>query len=98
MSAKPQTVFEYNQQLESLRTPFPGSEKIYVTTDQVRVPMRAIHVDDNHQHLWVYDTSGVYTDPEVAIDITQGLPAIRQPWITARDDTEGYAGTVQPSN
>jgi len=97
MSAKPQTVFEYNQQLESLRTPFPGSEKIYVTANQVRVPMRAIHVDDNRQHLWVYDTSGVYTDPEVAIDITQGLPPIRQPWITARDDSECYAGTVQPS-
>ncbi|MGD4317885.1 phosphomethylpyrimidine synthase ThiC, partial [Xanthomonas citri pv. citri] len=40
---------------------------------------------------YVYDTSGVYTDPNVEIDLTKGLPKLRQPWIEARGDTEQLA-------
>jgi phosphomethylpyrimidine synthase len=36
----------------------------------------------------VYDTSGVYTDPNVKIDLNQGLPNVRESWIEERDDTE----------
>ena len=36
----------------------------------------------------MYDTSGVYTDPNVEIDLTKGLPKLRQAWIEARGDTE----------
>jgi len=36
----------------------------------------------------VYDTSGPYTDPDVAIDVRQGLPPIRKAWIEERCDTE----------
>ena len=36
----------------------------------------------------VYDTSGVYTDPDVQIDLNQGLPSVRQTWIEERDDTD----------
>ena len=32
----------------------------------------------------VYDTSGPYTDPEVAIDLEAGLPELRRPWIFER--------------
>ena len=40
---------------------------------------------------YVYDTSGVYTDPNVKIDLTKGLPKLRQAWIEARGDTEQLA-------
>ncbi|HCC66579.1 MAG TPA: phosphomethylpyrimidine synthase ThiC, partial [Moraxella sp.] len=40
---------------------------------------------------YVYDTSGVYTDPNVEIDLTKGLPKLRQAWIEARGDTEQLA-------
>jgi phosphomethylpyrimidine synthase len=36
----------------------------------------------------VYDTSGPYTDPNVEIDVRQGLPKLREKWIDARNDTE----------
>ena len=77
---------------------FPNSQKNYVVGSQVniRVPMRAIHLADTPEHLGggknepvlVYDTSGAYTDPEVSIDLQQGLPALRAAWIDARGDTE----------
>ncbi len=40
----------------------------------------------------VYDTSGPYTDPEVKIDVRQGLPPLRQKWIIERGDVEYYEG------
>lgn len=36
----------------------------------------------------VYDTSGPYGDPDVAINVQQGLAKLRQPWISARNDSE----------
>ena len=38
--------------------------------------------------IYVYDTSGPYTDPTARIDIRSGLPALRAAWIAERDDTE----------
>lgn len=37
-------------------------------------------------------TSGAYTDPDVAIDLTKGLPDLRSQWIEARGDTEKVSG------
>jgi len=82
------------QQLLSLtREPFPQSRKIYVPGAQagVQVPMREIALT-NGETVTVYDTSGPYTDPQAAIDIRRGLPAVRSDWIAARGDTETYAG------
>ena len=42
--------------------------------------------------LYVYDTSGVYTDPNVAVDLKKGLGAIRSAWIAERNDTEELSG------
>lgn len=58
--------------------------------------MRAIHLDDTPTGLGgeknlpvvVYDTSGVYTNPNVTIDIRQGLQSIRDNWIIEREDTD----------
>ncbi|HCS9251075.1 TPA: phosphomethylpyrimidine synthase ThiC [Salmonella enterica subsp. enterica serovar Albany] len=84
-------------------TAFPNSKRIYVTGSQhdIRVPMREIQLSptliggskDNPQFeeneaVPVYDTSGSYGDPEVAINVQQGLAKLRQPWIDARNDSE----------
>ena len=38
--------------------------------------------------IWVYDTSGFYTDPEVEINLYKGLDPLRMNWIKERGDTE----------
>ncbi len=78
--------------------PFPGSRKIYVegSRPDLRVGMREIQQADtpasigaeSNPPITVYDTSGPYTDPEVSIDLLQGLPALRTAWIDERDDTQ----------
>jgi phosphomethylpyrimidine synthase len=80
--------------------PFPASRKVYIEGDKpgMRVPMREIRltptksfkngaVEENAPFL-VYDTSGPYTDPDVTIDIRQGLAPLRLAWIMARGDVE----------
>lgn len=81
---------------------YPASEKIYVqgSRPDIRVPMRKISLSDTPAHfgteknppLYVYDTSGVYTDPNVAVDLKKGLGSVRATWIAERNDTEELAG------
>jgi phosphomethylpyrimidine synthase len=82
---------------------FPNSQRIYIqgSQDNIRVPMREIQLcptligggkenpryEDN-EAIPVYDTSGPYGDPDIAIDVHQGLAKLRQPWIDARNDSE----------
>lgn len=75
------------------RSPLPASRKVYVSGARadVRVPMREI-TQSNGEAITVYDTSGPYTDPQAAIDVRRGLSALRERWIAARGDTEGYPG------
>ena len=81
--------------------PLPGSEKFYIqgSRDDLLVPFRQIHLTDTpnanpdlpgeaNEPVVVYDTSGLYTDPNATIDIEAGLPLVRQRWIEERDDTE----------
>jgi len=57
------------------------------------------HKEDDESSILVYDTSGPYTDPEVKIDIREGLQPLRLPWITAREDVEYYdARTIMPKD
>lgn len=84
-------------------TAFPNSKRIYVTDSQhdIRVPMREIQLSptlisgtkdhpqyEENEAIPVYDTSGPYGDPDVAINVQQGLAKLRQPWIEARADVE----------
>ncbi|EAW7718333.1 phosphomethylpyrimidine synthase ThiC [Salmonella enterica] len=84
-------------------TAFPNSKRIYVTGSQhdIRVPMREIQLSptlisgtkdhpqyEENEAIPVYDTSGLYGDPDVAINVQQGLAKLRQPWIEARADVE----------
>jgi phosphomethylpyrimidine synthase len=40
----------------------------------------------------VYDTSGVWTDPQAKCDVREGLPSLRREWVLARADVEEYEG------
>ncbi|OQW40999.1 MAG: phosphomethylpyrimidine synthase ThiC [Proteobacteria bacterium SG_bin4] len=87
---------------EAAIKPLPNSRKIYVqgSRPDIQVPMREISQTDTHTSaggeknppIWVYDTSGPYTDPAVKIDIRSGLPALRERWIAERNDTEIMPG------
>lgn len=78
--------------------PFPNSQKIYIegSRPDIRVPMREISLSpttgnfgtETNEPLRVYDTSGPYSDPNVQVDVRQGLHPLRHTWIKERDDTE----------
>jgi phosphomethylpyrimidine synthase len=82
--------------------PLPMSSKVYATGSRadIRVPMREIRQSDTpagmgaepNPPIFVYDTSGPYTDPQARIDIRKGLPALRGAWIEERGDTEVMSG------
>jgi len=58
---------------------FPGSRKVLVNGDRVRVPMREIVLSGGQVPVRVYDTSGPHGN-----DVRQGLPRLRDPWIEGR--------------
>lgn len=80
----------------------PNSRKIYIqgSCPDIRVPMREITQSDTaasfgfekNPPIYVFDTSGPYTDPAIKIDIRTGLCTPRLPWILERKDTEELAG------
>jgi phosphomethylpyrimidine synthase len=80
----------------------PNSRKVYAqgSRPDILVPMREISQSDTpaamgHEKnppIYVYDTSGPYTDPAVKIDIRSGLTPLRQKWIEERNDTVVMAG------
>ncbi len=86
------------------REPVGRSRKVYVEGSihsGVRVPFREIPIgetqpampgNDPGHALLVYDASGPYTDPAVAIDLEAGLQPLRARWIDERDDSELYVG------
>ncbi len=85
---------------------YPGSEKVYMngSIHPVRVAMRKVNltptvkvsgdekITRQNEPVYVYDTSGVYTDPNVKIDINAGIPRIREEWISKREDLERLDG------
>ncbi|HIP03247.1 MAG TPA: phosphomethylpyrimidine synthase ThiC, partial [Campylobacterales bacterium] len=77
------------------REPLPASTKVYVCGTiypDIKVPMREILLE-NDDKLRVYDTSGVYTDPTVDIDVAFGISQIRKEWIAKRE-VEEYDGRI----
>ncbi len=77
---------------------FPASKKVYKegSRPDVRVPFREVTLtptagrfgNEDNAPLSLYDTSGPYTDDAVKLDLRQGLPALRSPWILERGDVE----------
>ncbi len=102
MNANPQFLAATATVDEAAIQPLPNSRKMYVqgSRPDIRVPMREISQSDTpasfgaekNPPVFVYDTSGPYTDPAAKIDIRSGLPALRGAWIAERNDTEELAG------
>ncbi len=81
---------------------YPNSEKVYVSgkLHDIRVAMRKVNLTDtvnimdgkrvvrHNDPVYLYDTSGAFTDPAVEIDLDKGLPRMREAWVAARNDTE----------
>ena len=102
MNANPQFLAATAKVDDAAIQPLPNSRKIYVegSRPDIRVPMREISQSDTpasfgaekNPPIYVYDTSGPYTDPNIKIDIRSGLQALRAGWIAERGDTEELAG------
>ncbi len=102
MNANPQFLAATASVDEAAIQPLPNSRKIYVqgSRPDIQVPMREISQSDTpasfgaekNPPVFVYDTSGPYTDPNVKIDIRSGLSPLRANWIAERNDTEELAG------
>ncbi|WP_250512637.1 phosphomethylpyrimidine synthase ThiC [Caballeronia sp. INDeC2] len=102
MNANPKFLSENAVVDAAAIAPLPNSRKVYVegSTPDIRVPMREITQSDTpdgfggekNPPVYVYDTSGPYTDPDAKIDIRSGLPALRGAWIEKRGDTEELSG------
>ena len=102
MNANPQFLAATATVDEAAIQPLPNSRKIYVSGSRpdIRVPMRQITQSDTpasfgaekNPPVFVYDTSGPYTDPTVKIDIRSGLAPLRAAWIVERNDTEELSG------
>ena len=98
MNANPKFLSATAQVDEAAVKSLPNSRKVYVegSRPDIRVPMREISQSDTpagmgaekNPPIYVYDTSGPYTDPTVKIDIRSGLAPLREKWIVERNDTE----------
>ncbi|MGB5831200.1 MAG: phosphomethylpyrimidine synthase ThiC [Thiohalocapsa sp.] len=103
MSAIPEAFVQTTARLsDEVTKPFPESQKRYVigSRPDIRVPMRevaqqptqtAAGVEENPA-VYVYDTSGPYTDRNARIDLLGGLPDLRAAWVEERGDTELLTG------
>ncbi len=99
MSAIPEAFLATTARLsDEVTRPFPASRKCYVTGSRpdLRVPMREVAQTptltsagrEENPPIYVYDTSGPYSDPAARIDLMAGLPEVRGAWIEERGDTE----------
>jgi phosphomethylpyrimidine synthase len=103
MAAIAEDIFQKSAELSAEVTkPFTGSRKIFVegSSPDIRVPMREVsqtptRINDGMEPnlpIYIYDTSGPYTDPNASIDLLKGLPEVRLAWIEVRGDTEPLTG------
>jgi len=102
MNANPKFIAATAHVDDAAVQPLPNSRKVYVqgSRPDIRVPMREVSQADTpasfgaekNPPVYVYDTSGPYTDPGAKIDIRNGLAPLRAKWIGERGDTEALAG------
>jgi phosphomethylpyrimidine synthase len=82
--------------------PIAGSRKVHAVPEaapDLRVPLREIMLTEAAAEppVPVYDTSGPYTDNNVAIDVEAGLKRTRIEWVRERGSIEEYEGRpIQP--
>ena len=82
----------------------PNSRRVYAPGKihpELRVPFREVSLArtngpggtvEENPAVRLYDTSGPWGDPAACCDVQQGLPALRQGWISGRGDVEAYDG------
>ncbi|MDN5891555.1 MAG: phosphomethylpyrimidine synthase ThiC, partial [Psychrobacter sp.] len=101
-----ETDARFEEDARDLHRILPASRKVYIegSRPDIQVPMREITLDptpiqnvsenewEQNPPFYVYDTSGVYTDPNASIDLTKGLPKLREGWIKERGDSEQLSG------
>src|SRR5581483_4169675 len=83
---------------DEVTRPYPNSRKIHVEGSKadIRVGMREVRQTptrtakglEENPPVYIYDTSGPYSDPTAKIDLIKGLAPVRLPWLLRRDDTE----------
>ena len=82
---------------------FPRSQKVYLPGKlypNIRVAMRKVEqvpstsfegdekIVTPNPEVYVYDTSGPFSDSSMSIDLKKGLPRLREEWIVSRGDVE----------
>lgn len=79
---------------------YPASEKVYMPGQlfpYLKVGMRKVNLTPTvavengkkiiteNAPVYIYDTSGAYSDPNLKVDLKKGLPRLREPWIQERE-------------
>ncbi|MBQ0028828.1 MAG: phosphomethylpyrimidine synthase ThiC [Bacteroidales bacterium] len=87
----------------NIKVSFPNSKKVYLPGQlypEIRVGMRQVTLMptvkvengektvEKNAPVLVYDTSGPFSDADMAVDLKKGLPRMREAWIEKRGDTE----------
>lgn len=90
-----------------IKISYPSSEKVYIPGNihkDIKVAMRRVKLTPTvsivngekkikeNSPVYVYDTSGPFSDPNEEIDLKKGLPRLREEWISRRNDTEQLPG------
>ena len=85
---------------DNIRITYPDSEKVYMQGSlhpDMKVGMRKVSltptvtvkdgqkVMTENPPVYIYDTSGPYSDPSADIDLRRGLPRLREKWILQRE-------------
>lgn len=83
---------------EDICKAYEASKKVYIKGEihDINVGMREVQLTDtvidgvrrSNGSVRLYDTSGVYTDDTVKIDLKKGLPRLRDQWLSKRDDLQ----------
>ena len=83
----------------NIRISYPSSEKVYLNGTihpDIRVGMRRVRltptvdiidgkrIQTENDPVYIYDTSGPYSDPDIETDLSKGLPKLRKAWTDKR--------------
>lgn len=96
------TTPQANDGLKVSTGPFPASQKLYLKGSlfpDIRVPAREVALSEGAPipEVLLYDTSGIYSESNANIDISQGLASAMPEWPMLEESCENYAGRAVKS-
>lgn len=96
------TTPQANDGLKVSTGPFPASQKLYLKGSlfpDIRVPAREVALSEGAPipEVLLYDTSGIYSESNANIDISQGLASAMPEWPMLEESCENYAGRTVKS-